>query len=130
MADGLWSTFEQSTPVQAARGLWDSLMNSRSPASPIPTGKGVNPALLDNSIYPYSPSDGGMRLDRYREDEPGLNQWVRKYGDTLDQGSGTAPALPPSLLLGRQNADPRGELPSPQWLREYMRAKYLDVTKI
>lgn len=129
MGDGLWSAFEQFSPKQAARGLWDGLMNSRSPAT-TPSVGGLNPSLLDNSLYPYSPADGGLRLDRYREDEPGLNQWVRKYGNSLDQGGGTPPTIPPNLLQGGQNAGPRDELPDPQWLREYMRAKYLDVTKI
>ena len=83
----------------------------------------INPALLDNGLYPG--------FDRYREDEPGIREWARRGVMTQpDQGEGTAPAIPPSLLRGGADADRRGELPDPQWMREYMRAKYLDMAKI
>lgn len=92
---------------------------------------GINP-LLDNKLYPYDPTDKeSARLDRYREDEPGLNELARKFGpEALQQGEGTAPAIPPQLLLNGAAADRRGEIPDPQWLREYWRAKNSDIQKI
>jgi hypothetical protein len=116
---GLMSLFAPAPVVAPPPGLYQGLMQPNL---------GVNPALLDNKLYPYDPNDKESgRLDRYREDEPGLNELARKNGPDLpQQGDGTAPAIPPQLLLNGGNADRRGEAPDPQWLREYWRKKNSD----
>lgn len=61
---------------------------------------------LDSNLHPW---DGeGPRFDRYREDEPGVQEWIRRNQNYGDEGEGTAPAVPPSLLQQGENADKKG----------------------
>jgi hypothetical protein len=118
----LWNwLFPTQQPVPPPQ-LYNNLMNR--------PGRQINPALLDSNLHPYDPAGGGPRFDRYREDEPGVQEWVRRHGSRLDEGSGTAPAVPPQMLNGGMNADPRGEIPNPMQMREYFRARNLDIGKV